>query len=75
MPYMFGEADVEGGELAVLRGAWRLIRRCRPHVVVEAHTEPLLAELLRTRALKGYRVLGRYCSTPTYLLAPPEAQR
>ena len=63
--------DIEGGELLALRGAVDLIRRCLPVVVVEAHTEARLAELLRTRALKGYSVLSRHCSTPTYILEPP----
>ena len=67
--------DIEGGELAALRGGWRLIRRCRPVVVVEAHTEERLAELMKTRALKGYTVAWRGCATPTYLLAPPEGKR
>lgn len=64
--------DIEGGELDAIRGARRLIRRDLPHIVVEAHTGELLKQLLRTAALRGYKILGCYCATPTYLLEPPE---
>jgi FkbM family methyltransferase len=60
------EVDVEGGEL---RGAARLLAIDRPHVFAEA-AEPADFESIRGfLALFGYRPVGRYCATPTYLFS------
>jgi FkbM family methyltransferase len=68
------KVDVEGAEADVILGAMATIRRDRPHLVVEARSE---MDLLRIRELvgAGYRLVGRYCATPTYHLAPWSAIR
>lgn len=48
--------DVEGHELAVLDGARGLIRRWRPHLVLEANTDRHEADLRGWLAPLGYRV-------------------
>ncbi len=55
--------DTEGHELSVLRGITRLLSRDRPHVVVEASSEGLIAFL----ADFGYR-LSPLTETPNYVL-------
>lgn len=46
--------DIEGGELMALTGAWRTINRCRPAIVVEAHTSEQLAEIIHLLQPLGY---------------------
>lgn len=61
--------DVEGGEMPVLRGAARLLAIDRPHIFAEA-AEPAEFEQIRAfLAPFGYRPVGRYCATPTYLFS------
>lgn len=61
--------DVEGGELPVLRGAARTLAICRPHVFAEAF-EPTQFEAIRAHlGMFGYRAVGRFCYTPTYLFS------
>jgi FkbM family methyltransferase len=63
------KVDVEGGEMPVLRGAARLLAIDRPHVFAEA-AEPAEFESIRAfLAPFGYRPVGRYCATPTYLFS------
>ena len=63
------KVDVEGGEMPVLRGAARLLAIDRPHVFAEA-AEPAEFESIRGfLASFGYRAVGRYCATPTYLFS------
>ena len=65
--------DVEGAEIEVLRGAKSTVELHRPHVVVECHSEE---QLEKVRAhLPRYRIVGRYCASPTYHLAPWSAFR
>jgi FkbM family methyltransferase len=57
--------DVEGHELAVLRGARETIRRCRPRLLVEIEERLSPGGVLRTASFfdelgyRGYYVLGR----------------
>lgn len=49
------KADVEGGELAVLRGAARTIGACLPLLILEANTEQEREALDRELSQYGYR--------------------
>ncbi len=63
------KVDVEGGELAVLRGAEGLIRAWLPDIVVEAGR---LADFWRIADVLsgfGYVPRGRYAVTATYLFS------
>ena len=60
--------DVQWMEPQVLSGAVETIRRDRPLVAVEAVSEADQLAVLGHPALDGYRVLGRYCASPTFLL-------
>jgi FkbM family methyltransferase len=53
-PVSVVKIDVEGAELAVLRGAQELIRRCRPVLLVETATSDQLAEIERYLSALGY---------------------
>jgi FkbM family methyltransferase len=63
------KVDVEGGEMPVLRGAERTLAMQQPHIFAEA------AESHQFDAIRcfldglGYRVVRRYCATPTYLFS------
>jgi FkbM family methyltransferase len=61
--------DVEGHEMSVVRGAMEIIRRDRPDLVAEAHTEQHLAELLALLSPLGYRVVHCAGWSPTYHIA------
>jgi hypothetical protein len=50
------KVDVDGGEGAVLRGAARILRDVRPHVIVETHSEGLERECGDLLVAAGYRV-------------------
>jgi len=69
------KVDVEGHELAVIRGAGETIRRHRPDLVVEAHTDEDRGAILNMLRPLGYRVIGRYACSPTYHFAPWSAGR
>lgn len=60
--------DVEGGELAVLRSAQRIIATWAPVIVCEAQTEVAFAELDAWLTERGYRTdkVNR-TATPTYV--------
>jgi FkbM family methyltransferase len=63
------KVDVEGAELAVLRGAEALIQAWHPDLMIEAGTGTefwLLADALRKF---GYVPRGRFAATPTYLFS------
>ncbi len=49
--------DVDGGEGAVLRGAAKILRDQRPHVIVETHSEGLERECGDLLLAAGYRVV------------------
>lgn len=59
--------DVEGMECEVLKGAGKVLQRCKPLLIAEAAT---LEELVAIEALlrpQGYRKVQRYNDTPTFL--------
>lgn len=58
--------DVEDASPAVLRTASATLARCRPLVAIEAEPseEDEIAEILTPL---GYRCIGCYCATPTFL--------
>jgi FkbM family methyltransferase len=65
----FIKVDVQGMEQAVLRGAERVIRRCRPYLFVEAHPDYCDARALR----RQIEAMGYYCLTgrgANYLAMP-----
>lgn len=62
--------DVEGGELAVLKGARDTIARCRPVVYVEAATDERRAAVDALMSDLGYAPFGCFAKTPTYGYAP-----
>lgn len=59
--------DVEGMEAQALGGARRMLRRYRPRVFAEAHTEEDVARILAVLEPYGYRATGRvFNASPTY---------
>lgn len=58
--------DVERMESEVLKGASKTIMRSTPYIVVEAQEEYYLKKCMAQ--LPGYRILGKFCYTPTYIL-------
>jgi FkbM family methyltransferase len=48
--------DVEGAEALVLEGAYSVLRRARPHVLLAAHSSDLLAECRHLLEEAGYSV-------------------
>lgn len=58
--------DVEESGPAVLGSGMRMLARCKPLVAIEAEPaeQSEVDELLESL---GYRCLGRYCATPTFL--------
>lgn len=65
--------DVEGMEGPVLEGAVRTLATHRPVLVVEMKDDELVARVGEVLRPFGYRVTGRFCWTPTYVLQPEEA--
>lgn len=61
--------DVEGMELAVLKGARRTLETWRPHLVVEAATLADLDRLTEFLSPFGYVKLSRWGATPVYHFA------
>ena len=70
----FIKVDVDGLDIAILRGAKDTIARCRPHIAVECQTEAQMSELRVLLGSIGYEIAGKYCATPTYLLRPNDAK-
>ncbi|MDX0716802.1 FkbM family methyltransferase [Sinorhizobium medicae] len=65
--------DVEGMELAVLRGAEGLIARDRPVLYVESTTESAFRELMGLLQRQNYLVSDTFNATPTHLFLPAES--
>lgn len=64
--------DVEGMELAVLRGAEGLIARDRPVLYVESSTESAFRELMSFLQKQNYLFSDTFNATPTHLFLPAE---
>lgn len=62
--------DVEGMAGAVLDGAQRLLAEQAPILYIEGDKDEIAAHLP-----DGYRCLGKFCWTPTYLFAKEDAKR
>ncbi|WP_158925168.1 FkbM family methyltransferase [Acidisphaera sp. S103] len=69
------KVDVEGAEVAVLRGASALIRHWLPDIVVEAGTTQAFVAVAEVLLGFGYRPRGRYAATPTYLFSATDQER
>ncbi|HEY3394207.1 MAG TPA: FkbM family methyltransferase, partial [Lacipirellulaceae bacterium] len=66
-PVALIKIDVEGMEADVLKGAWRLLKRKRPVLYVEAQTPTDYATLRRLLRPIGYQMVRRFNHTPTYV--------
>ena len=62
--------DVEGGELAVLRGAKEHLQRDRPHLFVEAVDSDYRKTMESMLAKFGYRHIRQFNASPTHHFAP-----
>jgi FkbM family methyltransferase len=69
------KVDVEGAEVAVLRGAAGVIRAWLPDVVVEAGDVKAFAAVAEVMLEFGYVPRGRYAATPTYLFSATDQER
>lgn len=64
--------DVEGHELQALKGAEFTLRTSRPHVFIEAQSDPELNAISDFLADLQYVLIQRFNATPTYHFAPLE---
>jgi FkbM family methyltransferase len=69
------KVDVEGAEVAVLRGASTLIRDWSPDIVVEAGDAAAFKSVAEILLSLGYVPHGRYAATPTYLFSAVDQVR
>jgi FkbM family methyltransferase len=69
-PIRLIKVDVQGHELPALRGALAVLKRNRPHLAVEAMTEPELRDLEAFATPLGYQVIAKCGASATYHLAP-----
>ena len=69
------KVDVEGAEVAVLRGASTLIRDWSPDIVVEAGDAAAFKSVAEILLSLGYVPRGRYAATPTYLFSAVDQVR
>ncbi len=58
--------DAEGFEEKILRGGIELLKRCHPHIFVEAQTELELANIDNILIPLGYTRKEQFNKTPTY---------
>ncbi|WP_328771548.1 FkbM family methyltransferase [Streptomyces sp. NBC_00286] len=64
--------DIEGMESQALAGAQEMLRRHRPRVFAEAHTEEELARILSVLKPHGYQATGKvFNASPTYEFIVP----
>jgi FkbM family methyltransferase len=66
----FIKVDVDGLDIPILRGARGTIDRFRPYIAVECQTATGMVELEALVRDIRYKIIGKYCATPTYLLSP-----
>lgn len=64
------KVDAEGLSSAILSSGLRTIRRDRPLIAAEAASDRERRSLRALLAPLGYRSVGRYCWTPTWLWEP-----
>lgn len=64
--------DVEGGEIAVLKGASTTIRRCRPFIYAEAADAPAAQALREYLHALDYSECGVWARTPVHGFMPNE---
>src|ERR1700722_19466065 len=69
------KVDVEGAEVAVLRGASAMIRTWQPDIVVEAGNPKAFAAVAEVLLEFGYVPRGRYAATPTYFFSATAQER
>jgi FkbM family methyltransferase len=69
------KVDVEGAEVAVLRGAAALIHAWQPDIIVEAGNPKAFAAVAEVLLGLGYVARGRYAATPTYWFSASDQQR
>lgn len=69
-PVRLIKVDVEGMDLAVLKGARRLLERDRPWVLCEAGTADAYEDIRGFMAAQGYTPTAVYNATDTYLFLP-----
>jgi FkbM family methyltransferase len=67
--------DVEGAEVAVLRGAADLIGAWLPDIVIEAGDTAAFRSVAAVLDDLGYTPRGRYAATPTYLFSAADQVR
>jgi FkbM family methyltransferase len=60
--------DVEGAELAVLEGAMKTIRACRPVLCIEVHTLANLRKVISVLRHEDYWIIDCLGYSPTYIL-------
>lgn len=65
----FIKVDVEGMELQVLQGAVETLKRCRPHLFLEAATDKHFREINAFLAPLGYRPVTHWAFTPVWHFA------
>ena len=63
----FIKIDVEGSELAVLKGARSVLEHCHPVLSIESSTETEFQQVKSILEPLGYAATERYCYTPTWL--------
>ncbi len=65
--------DVEGTELAVLEGAMKTIRACRPVLCIEVHTLANLRKVISVLRHENYWIIDCLGYSPTYIVEPTSA--
>ena len=69
-PVSIVKIDVEGAEAAVIAGARRIIRSCKPIMIVEAADQGSFRRVNTMLGRQAYRPALRLCWTPTYVFLP-----